>query len=73
MTDNIPEENQQKGIEVDGQTVEEAIKKAVDLFGVPREKIVVKVVSEEKKGLFGMEGAKPAKIKVTLKKSDNNS
>ena len=46
----------------------EAIKKALDFFGVSRDEIVVKIVCEEKKGLFGMEGAKPAKIKATLKK-----
>ena len=62
-----------KSIEVEGNTVEEAIKKALELFNVSREDILIKVVSEEKKGLFGMEGAKPAKIKVTLKNKDNNS
>ena len=29
--------------------------------------------TEEKKGLFGMEGAKPAKVKVSLKEKENNS
>ncbi len=57
----------QKGIEVEGSTVEDAIEKALKLFGVSRDDIVVKVVCEEKKGLFGMEGEKPAKIKVTLR------
>ena len=56
-----------KSIEVEGPTVKEAIKKAVKLLNVSRESVVIKVVCEEKKGLFGMEGAKPAKIKVTLK------
>jgi len=57
-----------KSIEVEGSTVEEAIKKALELLNVSREDITVKVVCEEKKGLFGMEGAKLAKIKVSLKK-----
>ena len=57
-----------KSIEVEGATVEEAIKKALDILQVKREEIKVKVVSEEQKGLFGMEGAKLAKIKVFLKK-----
>ena len=61
--------NLKKGIEVEGSNVEEAIKKAVDLLKVSRDEIEVKVVCEEKKGLFGMEGAKPAKIKVFLKKN----
>lgn len=52
--------------EYEGATVEEAIKKAVEDLGVPKDKIDIKIVSEEKKGLFGMEGAKRAKIKVRI-------
>lgn len=61
--------NDNKIIEVEGSTVEDAIKKALELLKVSRDAINVKVVCEEQKGLFGMEGAKPAKIKVTLKHS----
>ena len=68
MGHDAPKGDSPKSIEVEGLTIEEAIKKATELLGVPREGITVRVVSEEKKGLFGMEGAKPAKIKVTLKK-----
>lgn len=68
MENNESNKNLPKSIEVEGQTVEEAIKKATKLFNVAREDIIVRIVSEEKKGLFGMEGAKPAKIKATLKK-----
>ena len=28
----------------------------------------MKILSEEEKGLFGMEGARPAKVRVTLRK-----
>jgi spoIIIJ-associated protein len=62
-----------KNVEIEGGTVEEAIKKALEQFNVSREDINVKVVCEEKRGLFGMEGAKPAKIKVSFKKKDNNA
>jgi len=55
-------------IEVEGRTVEEAIKKAMKIFNVSREAMLIKVVCEEKKGLFGMEGAKPAKVIAILKK-----
>ena len=55
-----------KNIEVEGSTVEDAIKKATEILGVSRDEIFVKVVCEEKKGLFGMEGEKPAKIKVSF-------
>ena len=60
-------ERKQRQIEVEGITVEDAIRKAMEILKVARENIKVKVVCEEKKGLFGMEGAKPAKIKVTIK------
>jgi len=62
-------EKKKKSIDVEGANVEEAIKKALALLKVSRDEINVKVVCEEKKGLFGMEGAKAAKIKVTLKDS----
>ena len=52
-------------IEVEGKTLEEAIKKALKALKLPREKLKIEVLSEEKKGLFGMPGAKPAKIRVT--------
>lgn len=56
-----------KSFEVEGGTVEEAIKKAAEFFNVSRDEISVKVVCEEKRGLFGMEGEKLAKIRVSLK------
>ena len=65
------DENLNNSIEVEGSTVEDAIQKAMELLGASREDIVVKIVCEEKKGLFGMEGAKTAKIKVSLKEKEN--
>ncbi|HOY08611.1 MAG TPA: Jag N-terminal domain-containing protein [Candidatus Omnitrophota bacterium] len=59
--------NFSKSIDVEGATVEDAIKKALDILNVSREEVNIKIVCEEQKGLFGMEGAKPAKIKVSLK------
>ena len=56
------------GVEVEGNTVEDAIKKALRLLNVSRNEVKIRVVCEEKKGIFGMEGEKPAKIKVTLKR-----
>ena len=53
--------------EFEGDTVDEAINKAVVKFGVPKNKLDIKIVCEEKRGLFGMRGAKTAKIKVTIK------
>jgi len=55
----------------EGGSVEDAIQNAMDELGVSRDEINVKVVCEEKRGLFGMDGAKPAKIRVTLKEENN--
>jgi len=58
-------------LEIEGKTAEEAIKKAIKEFKLPRDKLVIQVLSEEKKGLFGMPGAKPAKIRVSVKTKIN--
>jgi spoIIIJ-associated protein len=54
-------------IEIEGKSVEEAVKVALSNLQLPRNKVKIEVLSEEKKGLFGMPGAKPAKVRVTLK------
>lgn len=53
--------------EFEGSTLDEAINKAVLKLGVPKNRLEIKVVCEEKLGLFGMRGAKTAKIKVKIK------
>lgn len=63
----------QDKIEVEGNTVEEAIKKALSQLSLPRSKVKIKVLCEEEKGLFGMAGAKPAKIRVSVIKGKENT
>lgn len=53
-------------VEIEGKTVEDAIKIALQKLKLPRDKINIEVLSEEEKGLFGMAGAKLAKIKVSV-------
>ena len=53
--------------EFEGNTLDEAINKAVLKLGVPKNKLDIKIVCEEKRGLFGMQGSQNAKIKVTIK------
>ncbi|MDE2221675.1 MAG: Jag N-terminal domain-containing protein [Candidatus Omnitrophica bacterium] len=53
--------------EFEGNTIDEAINKAALKLGVPKSRLNIKIVCEEKRGLFGMQGAKTAKIKVSLK------
>jgi len=55
-----------KSIEVEGPTVEQAIKKALKELKHSRDKVKIEVLSEEERGLFGMAGAKPAKVRVSI-------
>ncbi|MCM8795596.1 MAG: Jag N-terminal domain-containing protein [Candidatus Omnitrophica bacterium] len=59
--------NKKISIEIEGKNVEEAIKKALKTLKLPRNKVKIEVLSEEEKGLFGMPGAKPAKVRVSIK------
>ncbi|MDD5128080.1 MAG: Jag N-terminal domain-containing protein [Candidatus Omnitrophica bacterium] len=55
-----------KYLETEGNTVEEAIAKALEELKISRKNVKIQVLSEEKKGLFGMPGAKPAKVRVSV-------
>jgi len=57
---------QQKTIEVEGSTVEEAIKKALKELKLSRDKVKIEVLTEEERGLFGMPGAQPARVRITI-------
>jgi predicted RNA-binding protein Jag len=59
--------NKQTTIAVEAITVTEAIKKALKELHAHKKDVTIKVLKEEHKGLFGMEGAELAKIQVTLK------
>jgi len=56
-------------IEIEAKTIGEAIKKALEMLHAEEQEITIKILKEEHKGLFGMEGAKLAKIRATLKAS----
>jgi len=61
----MDEKQQRNSIEVEAGSLEEAIQKALKALGVKRQEVDIKVLKEEHKGLFGMAGATPTKIKVT--------
>jgi len=56
-------------IEIEGKTVEVAIKIALKQLKLPRNQVDIEILSEGKKGLFGMPGGKPAKVRVSPKKA----
>lgn len=62
MNRQIPNE-----IEIEAKTAQEAIRIALDKLGVKREDVEIKVLREENKGLFSMQGSKLAKVRVKKK------
>jgi len=54
-------------VEIEAITVEEAFKKALKELHATKEEVTIQVLKEEQKGLFGMQGAETAKIRVSLK------
>ena len=62
-----------KSIESVGKTVEEAIEKALLELRLPRNRVKIESLTEEKKGLFGMDGAKPAKVRVSVIPNKENT
>ena len=63
----MKKKKQIKTIEIEATTREEAIRQALKLLHADKQDVSIKVLKEEHKGLFGMEGAQLAKVKVTLK------
>ena len=53
-------------IEAEGDTVEEAIEQALNELKATREQVTIDIVSEPTKGILNF-GAKPAKVRVTIK------
>ncbi|MFH1460133.1 MAG: Jag N-terminal domain-containing protein [Candidatus Omnitrophota bacterium] len=74
MTENQNIENEPVwDKEFEGNSIEDAIEKALKELSMPKEKIKIQVLTEGQKGLFGMQGAKKAKIKVSILKKDLQS
>ncbi|MDP4089453.1 MAG: RNA-binding cell elongation regulator Jag/EloR [Bacillota bacterium] len=57
-----------KSIEMTGRTVEEAVKAALTDLKLTEDKVEVEVLEEGSKGLFKLIGAKPARIRVKVKR-----
>lgn len=52
----------EKSKEFQGKTLDSAIKSACEYFNVPREKLEIEIVNDAKAGIFGLVGAKKARI-----------
>lgn len=56
-----------KIVEKTGKTVEDAIEAALQELGATRNEVDIEVLEEPSKGIFGLIGVKPARVKVVLK------
>lgn len=54
-------------VEIEEKTVEEAIAAACEKFKLPREKLEIEILSKGSSGIFGIVGAKKARIRATAK------
>jgi len=54
-------------IETEAKTAQEAIKIALTKLGLKKSEVDIKVLREENKGLFSMQGASLAKVRVQKK------
>ncbi|MCL6638573.1 MAG: protein jag [Firmicutes bacterium] len=54
-------------IEKTGKTVDEAVGLALNELGVTRDNVEIEVLEEPSKGIFGIIGVRPARIRVTCK------
>ncbi|MFN3966671.1 MAG: RNA-binding cell elongation regulator Jag/EloR [Endomicrobiia bacterium] len=64
---NSHDSSKESGIEVEGKTVEDAIQKGLEILGLPKDKVEIKILDEGESGLFGLMGSKPAKIRLKPK------
>ena len=58
-----------KTIEMTGKTVDEALKNALNELKFTKEEVDIEIIDEGSKGIFNLIGNKPARIKITKKKS----
>jgi len=62
-----------KEVEAEGKSAKEAIEIALKKLRAKKDEVEVRILREEHKGLFGMEGSQKAKIKVILKNQKKNN
>ena len=57
-----------KQVETEGETLDEAIAKALNLLGVERDKVSLDILAEEKMGLLGF-GRQSARVRATIREA----
>lgn len=57
-----------QSIEAEGSTIDDAIARALELLGAPRERVEIEILANATKGLFGF-GGKRARVRASLRRS----
>lgn len=60
-------------LEVSGKNIEDAISIGIKKLDCTKDEVEIKILDEGTSGLFGLMGAKPAKILLTLKQNSNKN
>jgi spoIIIJ-associated protein len=55
-----------QSLEIEGKTIDDAIKKACIEYNVPREKLNIEIISDGSAGFLGILGSKKAKIRASI-------
>ena len=63
----------QKELEISGKNIEEAISLGLKELNCSKDDVEIKILDEGTTGLFGLMGAKPAKVLLTLKQEPENN
>ena len=53
-------------VEAEGNSIDEAIERALEQLGVPREKVEIEILTNSARGLFGLGGRK-ARVRATIR------
>ena len=59
-----------KSIESSAKTIEDAIRQGLEQLDVSLGDVTIDIIQEGTKGLFGIMGSKEAKVRLTVKESD---
>jgi spoIIIJ-associated protein len=60
-----------RSIEVEEKNVDEAINKALERLQVSRDQVSVEILEEGSRGFFGLVGARPAKVRISVRQESS--
>jgi spoIIIJ-associated protein len=62
-----------KSIESSAKSMEEAVTQGLEKLGVSLGDVTIDIIDEGSKGLFGLLGGKPARVRLTVKETEEDA